>query len=168
MKLTVKLIISVAVAVVATALTAWYLGAGQNAPFLFIAFCAATLATALLVSMPLAGTAPTAASTPQKAPRTPRQAGPRQADAKPAPGARPVAPAGTTSGAGARQHGTVKWFNVSKGFGFITRDDGEEIFVHFRSIRGGGRRGLRDGQKVSFTVADSDKGPQAEDVEALD
>jgi CspA family cold shock protein len=166
MKLTVKLIISVAVAAVATALTAWYLGAGQNAPFLFIAFCAATLATALLVSMPLAGTAPAAASTPQKAPRQagPRQAGPRQAGAKPAP----VATAGTTSGAGTRQHGTVKWFNVSKGFGFITRDDGEEIFVHFRSIRGGGRRGLRDGQKVSFIVADSDKGPQAEDVEALD
>jgi len=165
MKLTVKLIISVAIAVVATALTAWYLGAGQNAPILFIAFCAATLATALLVSMPLPGTAPAAASSPQKAPR---QAGPRQADAKPAPGARPVATAATTSGAGARQHGTVKWFNVSKGFGFITRDDGEEIFVHFRSIRGGGRRGLRDGQKVSFIVADSDKGPQAEDVEALD
>jgi len=140
MKLTVKLIISVAIAVVATALTAWYLGAGQNAPILFIAFCAATLATALLVSMPLAGTAPAAAGSPQKAPRQ----------------------------AGKRQHGTVKWFNVSKGFGFITRDDGEEIFVHFRSIRGGGRRGLRDGQKVSFIVADSDKGPQAEDVEALD
>ncbi len=165
MKLTVKLIISVAIAVVATALTAWYLGAGQNAPILFIAFCAATLATALLVSMPLAGTAPAAASSPQKAPR---QGGSRQADPKPAPGARPVATAVTASGAGTRQHGTVKWFNVSKGFGFITRDDGEEIFVHFRSIRGGGRRGLRDGQKVSFTVADSDKGPQAEDVEALD
>jgi len=53
MKLTVKLIISVAVAVVATALTTWYLGEGQTAPILFIAFCAATLATALLVSIPL-------------------------------------------------------------------------------------------------------------------
>ena len=164
MKLTVKLIISVAVAVVATALTTWYLGSQQSAPVLFIAFCAATLATALLVSMPLAGTAPAAVNTPQKTPRTPRQSGPGQAGAKPAPGARPVA----TTGAGVRQHGQVKWFNVSKGFGFITRGDGEEIFVHFRSIRGGGRRGLRDGQKVTFIVADSDKGPQAEDVEALD
>ncbi len=63
-----------------------------------------------------------------------------------------------------RDRGTVKWFNVSKGFGFITKDDGEEIFVHFRSIRGEGRRGLRDGQTVSFVVTDSDKGPQAEDV----
>ena len=63
-----------------------------------------------------------------------------------------------------RDRGTVKWFNVSKGFGFITKDDGEEIFVHFRSIRGEGRRGLRDGQTVSFIVTESDKGPQAEDV----
>ena len=63
-----------------------------------------------------------------------------------------------------REHGTVKWFNVSKGFGFIVKDDGEEIFVHFRSIRGEGRRGLRDGQSVNFVVAQSDKGPQAEDV----
>ena len=169
MKLIVKLIISVAVAVVATALTSWYVGAGHTAPILFIAFCAATLATALLVSMPLAGTAPAAVNTPQKTQRTPRQAGPRQAGprqagAKSAPGASPV----TTAGAGTRHHGQVKWFNVSKGFGFITRDDGEEIFVHFRSIRGGGRRGLRDGQEVTFIVADSDKGPQAEDVEALD
>ena len=49
-------------------------------------------------------------------------------------------------------------------FGFIVKDDGEEIFVHFRSIRGEGRRSLRDGQSVSFIVAESDKGPQAEDV----
>jgi CspA family cold shock protein len=69
-----------------------------------------------------------------------------------------------TTGATTRENGTVKWFNVSKGFGFIVKDDGEEIFVHFRSIRGEGRRGLRDGQAVSFVVAQSDKGPQAEDV----
>ena len=68
---------------------------------------------------------------------------------------------------GPREEGEVKWFNVSKGFGFITKDDGEEIFVHFRSIRGEGRRGLRDGQRVSFVEANTDKGPQAEDVEPL-
>jgi cold shock protein len=68
---------------------------------------------------------------------------------------------------GPREEGSVKWFNVSKGFGFITKDDGEEIFVHFRSIRGEGRRSLRDGQRVSFVEAQSDKGPQAEDVEPL-
>ena len=63
-----------------------------------------------------------------------------------------------------RASGKVKWFNASKGFGFIVMDDGEEIFVHYRSIRGEGRRTLRDGQNVSFRVAQSDKGPQAEDV----
>lgn len=68
---------------------------------------------------------------------------------------------------GPREEGSVKWFNVSKGFGFITKDNGEEIFVHFRSIRGEGRRSLRDGQRVSFVQAQSDKGPQAEDVEPL-
>lgn len=68
---------------------------------------------------------------------------------------------------GPREEGSVKWFNVSKGFGFITKDNGDEIFVHFRSIRGEGRRGLRDGQRVSFVEAQSDKGPQAEDVEPL-
>ena len=61
----------------------------------------------------------------------------------------------------------MKWFNVSKGYGFITLDDGDEIFVHFRSIRGEGRRSLKDGQRVSLRVAQSDKGPQAEDVEAI-
>ena len=63
-----------------------------------------------------------------------------------------------------RTKGTVKWFNGSKGFGFITIDSGEEIFVHFRSIEGRGRRVLRDGQKVTLLVANSEKGPQAEDV----
>ena len=68
---------------------------------------------------------------------------------------------------GDRVQGNVKWFNVSKGYGFITLDDGDEIFVHFRSIRGEGRRSLKDGQRVSLRVAQSDKGPQAEDVEPL-
>ena len=68
-----------------------------------------------------------------------------------------------------REEGEVKWFNVSKGFGFIRRDNGEEIFVHFRSIRSKnpGRRGLRDGQRVTYVVVNSDKGPQAEDVEEV-
>lgn len=65
---------------------------------------------------------------------------------------------------GDRESGQVKWFNANKGFGFITRDNGEDIFVHFRSIRGKGRRVLRDGQRVEFAVTESDKGLQAEDV----
>jgi CspA family cold shock protein len=68
------------------------------------------------------------------------------------------------SGDSQREAGTVKWFNGSKGFGFITMDDGEEVFVHFRSIRGEGRRFLNDGQRVEFDLAQGAKGPQAEDV----
>ncbi|RRJ85427.1 cold shock domain-containing protein [Aestuariirhabdus litorea] len=63
-----------------------------------------------------------------------------------------------------REEGEVKWFNVSKGFGFITRPSGDDIFVHFRSIRGEGHRTLSDGQRVSFVVTQREKGLQAEDV----
>ncbi len=63
-----------------------------------------------------------------------------------------------------RETGTVKWFNVSKGFGFITRDQGDDIFVHYRAIRGEGHRTLNEGQRVEFQVANKEKGLQAEDV----
>ena len=63
-----------------------------------------------------------------------------------------------------RETGTVKWFNNSKGFGFITRDKGSDIFVHYRAIRGRGHRTLLEGQRVEFTVAKRNKGLQAEDV----
>lgn len=66
-----------------------------------------------------------------------------------------------------REMGTVKWFNVSKGFGFITRDNGDDVFVHFRNIRGRGHRSLAEGQKVLFSVRESDKGLQAEDVSVV-
>ncbi|MBS3805597.1 MAG: cold shock domain-containing protein [Oleiphilaceae bacterium] len=65
------------------------------------------------------------------------------------------------------EEGTVKWFNVKKGFGFIVRDNGEEVFVHFRAIRGRGRRVLRQGQRVRFSVVDADKGLQADNVSIL-
>jgi len=63
-----------------------------------------------------------------------------------------------------RETGTVKWFDNSKGYGFIQRDQGEDVFVHFRAIRGEGFRSLEDGQRVEFTVAQGQKGLQAEDV----
>lgn len=63
--------------------------------------------------------------------------------------------------------GTVKWFNVSKGFGFITRDSGGDVFVHYRAIRGTGHRALREGQRVSFMVIENNKGLQAEDIITL-
>jgi CspA family cold shock protein len=65
---------------------------------------------------------------------------------------------------GNRDTGTVKWFNTSKGFGFISRDSGDDIFVHFRAIRGEGHRVLVEGQRVEFSVMNRDKGLQAEDV----
>lgn len=66
-----------------------------------------------------------------------------------------------------REQGTVKWFNGSKGFGFITRDGADDVFVHFSAIRGDGFRNLEEGQKVEFTVVNGDKGLQAQDVVAL-
>ena len=67
-----------------------------------------------------------------------------------------------------REQGIVKWFNDSKGFGFIQRNSGEDIFVHFRAIQGDGYRSLQDGQKVEFTVAQGQKGLQAEEVRPVD
>lgn len=64
----------------------------------------------------------------------------------------------------AREEGIVKWFNVNKGFGFIIRDTGGEVFVHFRAIRGTGHRTLREGQRVRFSAVEGEKGLQAEDV----
>ncbi|SIS89835.1 cold-shock protein [Neptunomonas antarctica] len=66
-----------------------------------------------------------------------------------------------------RELGTVKWFNVSKGFGFITRENGDDVFVHFRNIRGRGHRSLSEGQRVRFNARESDKGLQAEDVSVI-
>lgn len=64
----------------------------------------------------------------------------------------------------ARVKGVVKWFNDSKGFGFITPENGADVFVHFSSIRGDGHRSLNEGDAVEFEVAQGQKGPQANDV----
>lgn len=114
--------------------------------------------------------APSAAPAPQRErartepPDAPDGQSSRRREPRPRPA--PVQPAGD---AGPRESGTVKWFNRTKGFGFIVRESGEEIFVHQRSIRGDsedGRRrpSLKDGQAVTFTVANREKGLQAEDV----
>jgi len=60
--------------------------------------------------------------------------------------------------------GTVKWFNSSKGFGFISREEGEDVFVHYRSIEGEGFRTLEEGEKVQFEVTEGPKGLQATNV----
>ena len=150
-----KLATSLIVAAIASAIVK-YLSTHESYLVLFIAFAAATIATSLLSSIKGPATSGTTAPAP---------AGNEPATRSPEPAAkRPKKKAA----AGKREEGEVKWFNVSKGFGFISRGSGEEIFVHFRSIRGEGRRSLRDGQRVSFVVADSDKGLQAEEVEPLD
>ena len=72
----------------------------------------------------------------------------------------------SASNAGQTQ-GTVKWFNYKKGFGFIEQENGEDVFVHHRSIIGKGRKSLREGQKVLMDIVDGDKGLQAENVSPL-
>ncbi|MDR3492279.1 MAG: cold-shock protein [Gammaproteobacteria bacterium] len=68
----------------------------------------------------------------------------------------------------AREKGTVKWFNNEKGFGFIEREQGGDVFVHFKAITGDGYRSLVEGQRVEFTVTQGQKGLQAEDVSIVD
>ncbi len=63
--------------------------------------------------------------------------------------------------------GTVKWFNESKGFGFIEQESGPDVFVHFSAIQADGFKSLNDGQKVEFTITTGQKGPQAADVVPL-
>lgn len=150
-----KIIISLVIAAVAAAAISYVRTDTLIDPVLLVGFSIATVLTALLTSLSPGGSAASGGNAAGKS-RPTRKATARKAS----PSATPTD--------GAREEGQVKWFNVSKGFGFITKDDGDEIFVHFRSIRGGGRRGLRDGQRVSFVAVQSEKGPQAEDVEGLD
>jgi CspA family cold shock protein len=63
--------------------------------------------------------------------------------------------------------GTVKWFNEAKGFGFIARDGGPDVFAHFKQITGNGFKTLAEGQRVGFVVTQGAKGPQAENIVAL-
>ncbi len=63
--------------------------------------------------------------------------------------------------------GTVKWFNESKGFGFISREDGSDVFVHYSSVQGNGYKTLAEGDKVSFEIEEGPKGPKAINVVSL-
>lgn len=65
------------------------------------------------------------------------------------------------------EHGTVKWFNNEKGFGFITVDGGDDVFVHFSAIQGDGFKSLEEGQKVEFSIVEGARGPQAAEVSKL-
>jgi len=63
--------------------------------------------------------------------------------------------------------GTVKWFNEKKGYGFLSREDGDDVFVHYTSIKNEGFKTLREGQSVEFEIQDGPKGPQAVNVTAI-
>ncbi|HOR94414.1 MAG TPA: cold-shock protein, partial [Spirochaetota bacterium] len=63
--------------------------------------------------------------------------------------------------------GTIKWFNEKKGFGFISKEDGSDVFVHYTGIIGNGFRTLKEGQRVEFEIESSDKGPRAVSVKAI-
>lgn len=66
-----------------------------------------------------------------------------------------------------RVKGTVKWFNSSKGFGFIQQKEGEDVFVHYQSIVGDGYKSLAEGQTVEFEIGQGQKGPQAKEVKVV-
>ncbi len=65
------------------------------------------------------------------------------------------------------EHGKVKWFNENKGYGFIERENGDDVFVHFSAIQGEGFKTLTEGQEVEFEVVEGEKGPQAQNVVKL-
>jgi len=64
--------------------------------------------------------------------------------------------------------GTVKWFNTQKGYGFITKEDGDDVFVHYSAINSEGFKNLEEGQQVEFEVQEGNKGPQAANVTVID
>jgi len=130
----------------------------QNLVSVLLVFAVALQTMILLAPMPLIGTQPAAlfaflAITAAVALNLILNLRQNRAYSQPAP-----------QDLGDRETGTVKWFNTSKGFGFISRDSGDDIFVHFRAIRGEGHRVLVEGQRVEFAVMQRDKGLQAEDV----
>lgn len=146
MHIVAKIVIALLIAGAATA-AALLLPGTDGVLTLYLLFAAATIASTLLASMPV------------------RLATPSQSASPSAPGTH-TSQSGEATDEG-REQGAVKWFNANKGFGFIVRDNGEEIFVHFRNIRGEGRRSLRDGERVSFSIEETEKGPQAEDVAVI-
>lgn len=65
-------------------------------------------------------------------------------------------------------NGTVKWFNAEKGFGFITTEEGKDVFAHFSKINSDGYKTLEEGQKVTFDIVEADRGPQAENITVVE
>jgi CspA family cold shock protein len=162
-----RFVIAVAVAVLlAAVVTEIHFRLFPNAYFALLVLTSAAIVFGTFVTMRAAdalaklGAGATAAIAADDHGRQPRRAA--NAPSRDAEGStRPA-------GGGARETGRVKWFNRTKGFGFIVRDDGGEIFIHHRNINGSGRQSLRDGQRVSYVVVQGDKGLQAEQVESAE
>jgi CspA family cold shock protein len=151
-----RIVLALLVAMVAAFIVA-YLDGPEGTLFnipLIVVIAIGTLITTFISPLLGGAAAPTSVQ-PSKPVKTEKQKPEKSRDAAP------------SSVAGPREQGTVKWFNFNKGFGFITRENGEDIFVHFRSIRGKGRKSLPEGQRVEFVVTKGDKGLQAEDVEIV-
>ncbi len=91
----------------------------------------------------------------------------RKSASRPKKASSSASTATASTGSSNQMQGTVKWFNYKKGFGFIEQENGEDVFVHHRSIIGTGRKSLREGQKVTMDVVNGDKGLQAENVNPL-
>lgn len=147
--MTIRNTLAVLATAVILSLLAYVVGLSSRLPEPVAYFAIALLAASVT---PLLASSQFRAQPVRKSQSQPKQSQPKQ------PGTRTAA---------AKETGSVKWFSASKGFGFITRDNGEDIFVHFRSIAGSGHRILREGQRVEFTVSEGSKGLQAEDVMAL-
>ena len=170
MSLLKKFLISIVTGLIGYEITKMTLGGGFTVPtttpeisllLIFIATAFFTIvASAAVDAVPSNNSAPT-------------RAAPRQGKKPAESSSRNKSSSSTSSGSsrastggGPREEGTVKWFNVRKGYGFITRDQGEDVFVHFRNIEGTGRKAIAEGQRVSFVVTSGDKGPQADQVES--
>ena len=165
MSISGKLVIAIAIAILVSIATTLAQGGSVPDLLLGLAFIIATCASVLATHRPLVSKAAAEAVVApggETSRNTPRGRKEQRDQARSSPRQQPK------KSSGKREEGQVKWFNASKGFGFVTLDSGDEVFVHFRSIRGEGRRSLRDGQRVALEVAKTDKGPQAEDVETLD
>ena len=143
MSLPVKIVISIIIAIAVASATTYLQGNALPDLVLSAAFCIATIATVVLTSLPA------------------QQSEGSQRDHAPA---HKSSSSSSASVSGPREEGNVKWFNVSKGFGFITCEDGTEVFVHHTAIQMEGFKTLKEGQKVSMEVTQGQKGPQAENV----
>lgn len=141
-----------------------------------IGLCAALAAYGLLMQKATAAAQAAAPVAPRSTPADAGDGARRERADRPAPARAPSsrnssgrsAKPETDAPAGPREQGQIKWFSGTKGFGFIIRADGSEIFVHHRAIRGQARGDLPDGQPVSFVVVERDKGPQADQVDLVD